>query len=186
MRLFIAAEPPEEIRARIEQIGKSLLSAGADIKPVAGENIHVTLKFLGEVDEGMEEAICSGIRSIAACFPEFHASASGVGYFGKGDRINTVISPISAGREKLSEIMHSLENHFSGILKENRAPNPHLTIARVRSGRNIECLKALIDELGAVNIGEFSVKELLLKKSTLNPSGPEYETVSTFPLPTNK
>jgi len=185
MRLFIAAEPPIEVRRKAAEIGKELISTGADIKPVAEENVHVTLKFLGEVEMAQIADICETIKSSLRNFHGFMACACNIGYLGMGKRINTVVSLFTDGKEELEKITEALESSLSGIRSEAREPKPHLTIARVKSGRNLDNLRRAIEEMRDVKVGEFSVKEIVLKQSTLSPAGPGYETVSTFPLTNN-
>ena len=182
MRLFIAAEPPQEVRRKAAEIGKKLVSTGADIKPVSEENIHVTLKFLGEVESAQVAGTCGSIKSSLMGFHGFRACASGIGHFGSGKRIGTIVSLFTEGKEEFAKIMEALESSLSGIRSEAREANPHLTIARVKSARSLDILRRAIVEMKDVKVGEFYVKEIVLMQSTLSPSGPSYATVSAFPL----
>jgi len=182
MRLFIALELNDDVVERISSIQDKLRSGDFDIKLVERENLHLTLKFLGEVDESEIGRI---ERLISESLEDFHAftlSFHGIGYFGSGGRVNVIWAGVKEGSRDFVGLAKALEERLSYIRKEEREPSPHLTIARVKSGRNVHRLSREVDSLRDVKVGEVRVKEIRLKKSVLAPQGPVYSDVKAFPL----
>ena len=182
MRLFVAAELNEDVRERLASIQEKLRSGDFDLKMVEPENLHLTLKFLGEVEEKhathMEKLISDAVKDVHAFSLSFH----GIGYFGSGNRMSVVWAGVKEGKEQYVKLADSLERALSPIRKEEREPSPHLTIARVKSGRNVHELAREVDSLRDVKIGEVRVKEIKLKHSVLTPQGPIYSDVKAFAL----
>ena len=125
MRLFIAAEPPANIREKAADIGKRLASTGADLRPVPADNVHVTLKFLGEVAEAALDGIVKSIEAETGGRNCFRACLSQIGYFGRPGSIRTVICPFSEGREELAGLMRGLEGRL-GNRRRRRDDSPPL------------------------------------------------------------
>jgi len=180
MRLFVAVDIPETVAEALHEIQSALTGTGEGIRPVEKNNIHITLKFLGEVREGCVNRVVNDIRKAVGGQRVFLASVEGTGCFGDPPRI--VWAGIGKGYGKLVDMMKSLENSLSWVRKETRNPSPHITIARVKSVRNAREVMNTIARFKSVKFGEFHVKEVALKKSVLTPSGPRYETISVFPL----
>ncbi len=182
MRLFIAIDVPKNISERIVQVQKILSSTGAELNFTKPENLHVTLKFLGEVNENLINKIKNEIKEVAKCFHVFRMDVSGIGYFGSKNFIKVIWADISSGREIIIKMIEMLEKRLNTIRKNEHNPAPHLTIARVKSGKNRDLLVNEINKLKNVKFGEVNVKEIKLKKSVLTPSGPIYQDIECFPL----
>lgn len=182
MRLFLAIDLSNEIRSRIEDIEKGMASKNLDVRFVEPKNVHITLKFLGEVDEdkitGMESDILSAISHVK----QFRISIEGFGYFGTPEHIKTLWVGVKEGGETIIKLIDYFNRNLKHIRAENRKPSPHMTIGRVRSGRNMDTLLNEIEGLKHVKLGELNVNEIVLKKSTLTSSGPVYEDVKVFRL----
>ncbi|MCX6814849.1 MAG: RNA 2',3'-cyclic phosphodiesterase [Candidatus Aenigmarchaeota archaeon] len=181
MRLFVAIDLNENVIGKISEIQERLRSGDFDLKCVEPENLHLTLKFLGEVDEKQNEYMGKLISEAAKEFHEFTLSFHGIGYFGER-RMNVIWAGVNEGKEEFVKLAQSLDGDLSFVRKDEHEPSPHLTIARVRSGRNREILAREIRSLGDVKIGEVHVKEIKLKQSVLTPQGPIYSDVKIFPL----
>jgi 2'-5' RNA ligase len=182
MRMFIALDMPEEVVERIRDVQESLKEAGADLNLTRPENLHITLKFLGEVADKRKDEVVKLVSEALERFKPFSVKLEGVGYFGKGNRVNVIWAGVKGGKEDLIEIIASLDEKTRHIRKNEHRASPHLTIARVRTGRNKEVLLNEIKSLGGVKFGEFDVKELVLKSSDLTKRGPIYSDIETFPL----
>lgn len=182
MRLFIAVDLDEKTRESISGLMNGFAGSGFDVKWVEPVNIHLTLKFLGEVDEGrimdVERSISDAVKDVKA----FRMSVSDVGYFGSPVHVKVIWVGVKQGRQELIMLSRVLERELSHIRKEEHEPSPHITIGRVRSGRNREELLRDIEKASHVKFGEVDVKEIKLKCSVLGREGPVYMDVKVFSL----
>jgi 2'-5' RNA ligase len=182
MRMFVAIDLNEGVIAGCREIMSLLEESGADLRIVKPENLHVTLKFLGEVREGDSDDICEKIELISGNFEPFRLSLSGLGHFGKSGSPRVIWTGISEGSDVVCNISLALEKGLSHIRRNGKEPSPHLTLARVRSRKNSEGLIETIQKLSDVKLGEVDVKEIKLKQSALRPDGPVYSDFRTFEL----
>jgi 2'-5' RNA ligase len=178
IRSFISVDLDEPaIREKLIAVQKDLSLTGADLKFVDSNILHFTLRFLGEITQaavaGVKE-IMDGLR-----FERFDVTLSGLGAFPNLRRINVIWAGLTTGQTQLEEIFRSLEPKIRqlGIPADNRGFNPHLTIARVKSALKREALAEFITKHEGLELGRMSVTTLRLKKSTLTPRGPVYETM---------
>jgi len=139
--------------------------------------MHLTLRFLGEIPESTVQkvkTILDGVR-----FKSFEANFSGLGAFPNLNRINVVWVGIVHGDDELRSIFEQVEPKLRqiGMTPDNKGFSPHLTIARVRSGRNKTALGDTVSKMKDLNFGNMPVTSVRLKKSTLTPKGPIYTTM---------
>ena len=182
MRLFVAIEMPGDVLGRIGEVQESLRETGADLNIPGRDNLHITLKFMGEVPDSRKDEVVKLISQALERFRPFSVKVGGVSHFGKGSRINVIWAGITEGKENLIEIIENLDKELDHIRKNEHKPSPHLTVARVRTGRNREALLEALRELSDVKFGEFDVKEIVLKSSDLTRRGPVYSDIETFRL----
>lgn len=174
MRSFIAIDIPEEIKSEIVKIQKKLSESGLfSGKLTERENLHLTLKFLGELSEKEIEEVKSGLKNIK--LEKFKASFGKLGVFSE-----SFIRIIWIELENCGKLQGEIDKKLEGLFaKENRFMS-HLTIARVKK---VEDRKKLIDEIEKIKINkEFDVSEFKLKKSTLTEKGPIYEDIENYYL----
>jgi len=178
IRSFIAVELGDsDILTKVMSLQRTLIETGADLKIVEPQNIHVTLRFLGEIPAGLVERVCEAMRQIK--FQPFDLELEGLGCFPGYHRPNVVWVGITRGEVELRSIFNQLEPNLRklGFPPDRKGFSPHLTIARVRSGRNrqklVEAVKALKDQ----SLGSMTVSRVKLKKSILTPKGPTYTTL---------
>lgn len=175
-RAFIAVEidPSERLLALFRELAQSR----ADLKLVKPEQMHITLKFLGDTEEALAEDILSGIRSSAAGIGPFSMRLVGMGAFPSLSNIRVVWVGIEGGKllgriaDKLDENLRTL-----GFERDKKGFVPHLTLARTRSPRNMANVQEIIRNNAATDFGEYAVDRVLLKKSVLSPHGPTYSVV---------
>jgi len=189
MRAFIAIELPKAIRDSLTRLEERLKKSGAQVKWVEPQNIHLTLKFLGEVDQQKLEKITEAIKCTACDKKTFHLRVSSVGAFPKINFPRIIWVGIDKGDNETKEIAEELEEKLAelGIPKENRPFSSHITIGRTKSTLNkeelIQELTAAEDILKTENL-EFNVERITLFQSTLTPSGPVYKPLKTADLAT--
>ena len=179
VRCFVAIEcsNPEVVKG-ISEVQGVLAGSGADLKPVEAENIHLTLKFLGEIDEHMVDEVAEVVKGMR--FDPFRFMVEEVGVFPNLGRPSTIWAGITDGVSDLAAVFEELDVKLSklGFERERRRFQPHLTICRVRSGKNRDQLVEELLRVKGTVFGEVSVDRVVLKKSVLTPSGPIYTTLA--------
>lgn len=179
MRTFIAIELPEEIKSEIFHNFEKLEETGLVGRFTEKNQIHLTLKFIGDISEEKIEEIkekLSGINS-----KKFNAKLGEVGFFPDKDHIKVVwIGLISEEISKLHKLIDENLNEL-GIQKEDKEFTSHITIARVEKIKN----KSLfMEKLKSIHVKklEFSVKDFSFMKSEFKGKGHIYKTLMKFPL----
>jgi len=183
MRLFIAVNISENNHKKIAGIRTILKKAGADIKWVTDENIHITLKFLGDTGEEKLAGIKAKIETAIAGTKQFEICLDCCGFFPSEISPRIFFIGIKNGSKNLSGIAGKLDAELSeiGFSKETRPFAAHITIGRFRSGKGSEKLAKEAVKFPGETIRE-TVEKISLIKSTLTPAGPVYETVEEFCL----
>ncbi len=175
MRAFIAVELSEAVRAEVARLQETLRSAGADVKWVEPENLHLTLKFLGEIDESRVAQVEEALRSAVSPFRSFSFRLEGVGAFPRVNSPKVLWVGVGEGKPKLAELGAAVEKRC--------AFSPHLTIGRVRSGAG---LAQLIQQLEAAEFRasvSTPAEKLVLFQSTLSSHGSIYTPLREILLP---
>jgi 2'-5' RNA ligase len=182
MRCFIAIDMSQEIKSPISDIIREISSADG-IKWVPECNMHLTLKFLGEVKDSIVSDIGNRLQAVAARHNPFSTGIRGAGAFPNLKRPNVLWVGFDKS-EPLKALFHDIEVELAelGIEKEGRPFSPHLTIGRGRDLRGIEPALRELSTYKDTFFGTIEVNEILLMKSVLKPSGAEYSKVMTFRL----
>jgi 2'-5' RNA ligase len=179
MRLFAAVDLSDEIREKISGLSKILGIKG--IKTVKKENIHITLKFLGEVSESKIDGITSALEEIK--FKSFKINLRGVGFFPNEARMRVIWIGVEKGADELKDLAYRIEDRLADLkFKKERRFVPHATIARVKRidpDLKVELVGKLKD-FEKKDFGEMRVAYFSLKKSTLTQTGPIYEDLRLF------
>jgi 2'-5' RNA ligase len=175
MRAFIALELSDEVRAELARLESALKETAADVKWVKPENIHLTLKFLGNIEEAKAEEVTAVLNNIASRNHAFEISLFKLGGFPSLNYPRVIWVGIGKGCGETDKIAKSIEDELEkiGFPKENRPFNAHLTLGRVKSGRNKAELK---EKLLALELRRAScaVSHITLFESKLTPHGPIY------------
>ncbi len=184
MRVFVAVELDERLRQGMAEVAARLKSFGADVRWVPAESQHITLKFLGEVEEPRLEAVRQALRAVACSSSPFSVRLAGLGAF-PSLRSPRVIWLGSEGDE-LAALAEAVERALErlGFAREARRFRGHLTLGRVRSAdaRLDRLAEQLRQPAARVEIGAFRVEEFHLYRSVLKPTGAEYKKLDTFRL----
>ena len=176
MRTFLAVEIPRQIRKKINNFIEEEKSKGLPIKWVKFENLHITLKFLGEIDENKKEEITPAIKELCKKYVRFNMNLQGLGCFPDPGNPRVLWIGVAQGNGMLCDIARELEEKIShlGFKKEKRF-HAHLTIGRIKKF-------CKVDDILAKNIktDAFSVDSITLFKSALKPEGPVYQELEKF------
>jgi 2'-5' RNA ligase len=183
-RTFVAVDLGKAIRDRAVALQETLARAGTDVKWVEPENLHVTLLFLGEVDEREVHKVCGIVADCAGQFPAFPMAVVTAGCFGDPRRPRTLWVGVGDGTDQLCAIHDALETPLLdlGYRREERRYTPHITLGRVKSNRPNDQLAAALAKHAGWKGGETVVRELLVMGSKLTPQGPVYTILSRAKL----
>ena len=178
MRAFIALELSNEIKNELARLQGELKKVGADIKWVKSQNIHLTLKFLGDIDEGKVEQIKKILDQISSQNKTFEISPFKLGAFPNIDNPRVVWAGIDKGCSNAEQIAQSVEDELSkiGFEKESRPFSAHFTLGRVKSGKNKAALKESFSSVEA-RPESCAINSITLFQSTLTPQGPIYSSL---------
>ena len=186
LRTFIALDLGKAVRDKTVALQESLARAGADVKWVEQENLHVTLLFLGEVDDRDVPAVC---RAVGDCCKErgpFTMGVEHVGCFPNMRRPRVVWVGVGAGAQEVVALHDALEGTLLELgcyRREDRQYTPHITLGRVkREEAPADALAALLAKKAGWQAGEVAVREVLVMSSELTPQGPVYSVLSRAKL----
>ena len=180
MRLFVAIELPNDIRAAFATVLKELRDVSPHTKWVRPANLHLTLKFLGDTGTDKLSALQSALATIRFAQPvtlEFR----GLGSFPNAKHPRVFCAGIQ-NSPSLAAIVSEIDKavHALGFPLENRLFNPHLTLARFNQPSVPAALQAAAIQNAARSFDSFTVREFHLIESKLKSSGAEYTTIRTF------
>lgn len=180
MRLFIAIEIPESIRNAFASLLKDFRAFAPQLKWVRPENLHVTLKFLGETDSsklGPLQNVLIGIRSAEPVNLEFR----GLGFFPNEKRPRVFWAGMEASAN-LKTLAADIDQavHRLGFPLEERPYAPHLTLARISLPIIPPKLFQAVAEKSSQSFGSLQAQEFHLIESKLKPAGAEYTTLQSF------
>lgn len=180
-RGFIAVEIP--ITEAILAILKDLSLSEANIKLVKPENIHITLKFLGQTSIDQIENIEYIMKQTISDIQPHTIRLVGTGVFPNEQYIKVIWIGIKQGGQ-LADIVSSLNDQLStlGFKYEKRTFSPHITLGRMKNEKGKEQVLSIKEKYKETMFAEINVENILLKKSTLTPNGPIYETITTVQL----
>jgi len=176
IRLFVAIPLPESLRQRL-----GLLAAGVPgAKWVRPENLHLTLRFIGDVDGRLYGDIVDSLGHVSV--PRFEVQVQGVGQFGEGRRVDVLWAGIKAN-ENLMRLQAKIETALQrlGLEPERRKFHPHVTLARLRGAPESRVAQFLAEN-GLVSGPPFEVTEYLLFSSYLARSGAIHQVEASYSL----
>ncbi len=176
MRLFIAIEIPEEIKDYLCGIQQEIIDSKNKIRLVNKDNMHLTLKFLGEVQPNKLDDIKNNLKKIT--FKPFSVVLDTIGVFPSEDYIRVVWVGLKP-EEPVLELQKNVDEALKKLFKKEKGFKPHLTIARVKY---IEDKKQFVDKLKQIKVDnkKIEVNNFKLVKSTLTTKGPVYEDFEVF------
>ncbi|MBI3021456.1 MAG: RNA 2',3'-cyclic phosphodiesterase [Candidatus Omnitrophica bacterium] len=185
MRAFIGIPLPPDVRSSLSRLQRELAASGADVKWVRPAQVHVTLKFLGEISEGERHAIEALVARVAASETPFAIRLNAFGAFPSLTAPRVVWVGVGEGGEAVARLTEAIEREGVAIplRKEERAFSPHITLGRVRSPRGRQALvAALRDARWDPPPPPWRVSSVTLYQSVLRPEGPQHTVLAEFPL----
>lgn len=183
MRTFIAIEIENgDVLRKLIEARDQLLGVGADLKPVEDENIHLTLRFIGEIPAGLVKVLCHEISGVR--YHRFQMHVRGVGAFPTLSRPRVIWAGVGEGSEDVISLYKLIEPIVRrlGVPAEREEFVPHITLARVKGPRNVDKLVKLLSSMVDTDFGYTEVTAVYVKKSVLTPRGPIYSNLCTVKL----
>ena len=182
MRTFIAVPVEKSLVPKILELQQKFAEFGRVLKFVEPQNLHFTLKFLGEIDEAKCEDVIKALTPLFSGQQSFEIGIKGLGCFPSCARARVVWLGIESGGEEFIELARKVENVLHAIgFPEERAYSPHLTIFRVKA-RPQEKFLGILNQLKRAEIGKMRVKKIIFYRSLLKPNGPEYKPLYEWKL----
>lgn len=174
-RLFVALRPPDPVR----ELLLDAMDDSTDFRWQNDEQLHLTLRFIGEVDRPIAEDIAAELRSIRA--DPFVLQVNGVGRFEQ--RNSGALWAAVEPKEKVAALAAKIERicQHVGLEPERRAFHPHITLARWK-GRRTREIADFLERERTLHSPPFKVREFILFESRLSRHGAHYEEAATYPL----
>jgi len=175
-RSFIAVAIPDGIKNQLSGLQSKLKRAGADVKWTRPDGIHITLRFLGYLKDEEVAKTQEALAATAKNFAPFEVEVKGAGKFPERGRPRVLWVGLSKGEKELETVFARLEQELiaRGLGQADRPFKGHLTLGRVRTGKNTNILVEYLDKEGMQSFGSFEAKSICLFRSQLNPQGAIY------------
>jgi 2'-5' RNA ligase len=184
IRSFIAIDLPDATRQGLAAVQEHLKQSGAGVRWVKPSSIHLTLKFLGNIQAAQVEDIALAVAQEIRDQPPITLGAAGLGAFPSRRKPRVLWIGMEGEVQRLNGIQARLENALEplGFDREKRPFRPHLTIGRVKDRRRLQSLIDAMAELKIPEFDSFDVTEIILYKSDLRPTGAIYTKLHRMPL----
>ena len=184
-RTFIAVDMDPSVRGSAARLIRALAASQADVRWVEPHNLHLTLKFLGEVPLEEIPAVCSAVERAVAGIEPFRLELLGAGAFPNARRPRTLWLGAGEGQVQMAAVQQSVEHGLKklGYRPEGRKFKTHLTLGRVRrAGPGLARLSDLLAEHASFQAGASVVEEVVVFASELTPEGPVYTALGRAEL----
>ena len=186
IRTFIAIPLGDEVHRKSKRLIERIRQPGDGIKWVPTDNLHLTLKFLGEVDNTEVPAVCNVVHDVCADRDPFELHFAGTGGFPSINRPRVLHIKIEDVSGTLTEIVSELEDQYAelGFKREPRDYTPHLTLGRTKGGSR-RAGEQVIERLRSeqqTEVGAMLADSVQVIASFLDKQGPTYQVMDTFEL----
>ena len=186
IRTFVAIPLDPAIARAAAGLMRRLRQPGDGVKWVPADNLHLTLKFLGEVENTEVPGVCEVLREVCAKLPRFDLHFHGVGGFPELQRARVLFAGVEDSSETLSQLVPRLEQRYAdlGYKPEPRDYTPHLTLGRIgrRSRRADEAVIQRMLAEQQTELGQMTVATVQVFASFLDKGGPTYQVMDTVTL----
>jgi RNA 2',3'-cyclic 3'-phosphodiesterase len=185
IRTFLAIDLGAKMRGRLVALQEQLATEAPDVKWVEPENLHLTLFFLGEVDQREIIDICRAAQNAVADTPSFDLCIQGTGCFPNARRPHVLWAGVGDGSAEVCAIHDAIEAPLLDLgcyRREARAYTPHVTLGRVKSEGSHDALVQALTNQQAWSAGETAVREVCVMSSELTRDGPTYTVMGRAKL----
>lgn len=189
IRSFLAFELPLEIKNIVARVSGELRQSTLDARWVKVDNIHITVVFMGSIQTDDVPAIGEGVKKVCLTYGPFDASLKGIGCFPNRRNARVLWIGLDGDLERMSSFRDALQEHLTvfGMKEEKRKFKPHLTVARFRKPKKMDSREEhVLSKYEDLASPVCPLRELILFKSDLKPSGAQYTKLKVWPLSGNK
>jgi 2'-5' RNA ligase len=183
MRTFVAIELPDSIRWRLAEAIGELKDLGGRVRWQRPETMHLTLKFIGDLDDQAVPDAIAALEKVAAGSASFEMFVEGLSGFPPHGTPRVVHVPVAEPTGMLAQLQKNVDRELSrelGIDREGRDYIPHITLGRVKNRRKAPALSRMRDALQQTAFGTFEAEAFILFKSDLRPDGAVHTPVHEF------
>jgi 2'-5' RNA ligase len=182
IRSFISIDIPDELKNEVKALQELFRKCDADVRMTRPEAMHLTLKFLGNVEEKQIEEIKKILKEIALQTALINIKLNGAGVFPNQKSPRILWVDVIEKNGILGSLQKRMDAELSklGFEKENRDFKPHLTLGRIRSQKGRERIVKLLEDVKDKELGVFTAKDIKLMKSELRPEGSVYTELARF------
>lgn len=183
IRTFIAIDLPQQIKMDIDRMIAGFRNDGSGIRWVKAANLHLTLRFLGDIPQESVTGLARSLKENVSNFGSFELVLSGMGGFPNLNRPRVIWIGTGEGTDRLTALADKVEKGCveSGFGKGDKKFSSHLTVGRVKFPKGLE---RLFEKIGRTDFqsSKFTVGEVFIVKSDLSPAGPKYTKLESVPL----
>jgi 2'-5' RNA ligase len=186
IRSFLAFELHPVTGKVIEELSRDLRNSSMSAKWVKPENMHITIVFMGSIEDTMVQPIGEAVRGVVSQYDPMSVYLNGIGCFPDARRPRVLWIGLGGEIERLAQLRDALMQKLIpfGIKEEKRDFRPHLTLGRFKkfSGANRDELQKVLKKYSGLSGPEFVLRELVMFKSELRPDGARYSKLHIFPI----
>lgn len=184
MRAFLAIELNDYVIENILKTQQVLdENTSSRLKHVERENMHLTVKFFGDINDRKLKQIKRIVNETIADYKPYTMKVAGVGAFANIKRPKTIWTTVKDKNKNTINLIRQLDEKFADIgFKKERSYKPHITISRVKQLNDADNLSGVLSNMKSNYYGKVDVKKIILKSSTLTPDGPIYKNEEEFLL----
>jgi len=184
IRTFIAIEIPEPIKLSIAKIQEELIRENAHITWVKPQNIHITLKFLGEIEESLVDNLSTVLTAVTHQTQPFAVEIQRIGAFPNLKRPKVIWIGAKSENNAMENLALTIEDKVSrlGFEIENRPFKAHLTLGRVKDMSGIDGVMKKLDDNKNFHAGKYTPTEIIIMKSDLTPTGAIYTPLNRIKI----
>jgi RNA 2',3'-cyclic 3'-phosphodiesterase len=169
MRLFVAIDVAPELRQKLAEVRCKLEETKADVRWVAAENFHITVKFIGEVEEARAGELLDRVTKAASQVPAFPLELEGVGRLPEKGPVRVIMTRVLSVDQRITKLHRLVDSAVGGmgLPMDTRVLRPHLTLGRVSSNHGLNRLLRLLEKHDLDYFGSFEVENVVLYQSHL-------------------
>ena len=184
LRAFAAVEVPAGLLKALARLQAELGTRGVRARWTRPQNLHLTLKFLGDIPTARVEDVMQALQSAAALHAAFSLTAAGIGAFPDARRPRVIWAGLAGATDALAQLQREIDDRLDaiGFPREVRGFHGHLTLGRVQAGAGAGGVAAALSACSSACFGSFEVREVVLFQSDLQPRGAVYAAVGRAPL----
>ena len=184
IRSFIAFELPAAVLSLLDNLQQELKSLQLKVRWVRPENIHLTLKFLGDIDPGDIANVGEAMAAAVGEWAPLKLSVGGIGFFPGVKRPRVIWVGLGGEIQALQNLQRNLDQRLAdlGFAKEKKSFKGHLTLGRFKGASNRETIRQIMSDYSDAGREEFTANRIILFKSDLKPSGAIYTRLKQVEL----